>query len=222
MHAILVASWPPRRRPRLGSVGRGRGRVRARTASTARHLVGRRVACPFSPLSLTRARASPQVAGNFHFSLTKADHHVLMSVYGQRDSINVSHVIHGVSFGEPYPDMVNPLDNTPKILHEGSGYFQYYIKIVPTVYEPLRGAPLHTNQYSYTELFRTVKELDKLPAVYFHYELSPIMAKRTESRKSYSSFLTGLCAIVGGVVTMAGMVDSLLHKINRLTANSDR
>ena len=154
-----------------------------------------------------------QVAGNFHFSLTKADHHVLMSVYGQRDSINVSHIIHTVSFGEPYPDMTNPLDNTPKIIYEGSGYFQYYIKVVPTTYEPLHGEPVHTNQYSYTELFRTTHELDKLPAVYFHYELSPIMAKVTESRKSYSSFLTGLCAIVGGVFTVASMVDAALHKM---------
>ena len=96
---------------------------------------------------------------------------------------------------------------------------QYHIKIVPTTYEPLRGAPLHTNQYSYTELFRTTSQLDKLPAVYFHYELSPIMAKVTYARKSYSSFLTGLCAIVGGVFTVAGMLDSAIH---RLSGKSDR
>ena len=35
----------------------------------------------------------------------------------------------------------------------------------------------------------------------------------TESRKTYSSFLTGLCAIVGGVFTVAGMVDSALHRL---------
>jgi len=156
-----------------------------------------------------------KVAGNFHFSLAKADHHVLMSVYGKRDSINVSHVIHQISFGEPYPDMINPLDETPKMLYEGSGYFQYYIKVVPTVFEPLRGEPVHTNQYSYTELFRTTSELDKLPAVYFHYELSPIMARVTYARRPYSSFLTGLCAIIGGVVTVAGMIDSALFKLYR-------
>ena len=49
-----------------------------------------------------------RVAGNFHFSLTKADHHVLMSVYGARSSINVSHVIHSISFGETIPGMINP------------------------------------------------------------------------------------------------------------------
>ena len=52
-----------------------------------------------------------------------------MTVFRQRESINVSHVIHSVSFGEPYRGMVNPLDNQPKIIHEGSGYFQYYLKV---------------------------------------------------------------------------------------------
>ena len=50
----------------------------------------------------------------------------------------MSHIIHSISFGEVYPSMVNPLDNTPKILHEGSGYFQYHIKVRP---RPLRTQP---------------------------------------------------------------------------------
>ena len=44
-------------------------------------------------------------------------------------------------------------------------------------YVSWRRPPLHTNQFSYTELFRTTHELDKLPAVFFHYDISPIMAK---------------------------------------------
>jgi hypothetical protein len=36
-----------------------------------------------------------------------------------------------------------------------------------------------------------------MPAVYFHYEISPIMARFAEGRRSLSSFLTGLCAIIG-------------------------
>jgi len=88
---------------------------------------------------------------------------------------------------------------------------------VPTVYEPLRGPVLRTNQYSYTELFRTTEEVDKMPAVYFHYEISPIMARFAEGRRSLSSFLTGLCAIIGGVFTVAGMVDSCIHRVSRAT-----
>jgi len=156
-----------------------------------------------------------KVAGDFHFALQRADHHALMSVYHNRESLNVSHVIHSISFGEPYPGIVNPLEGQRKILSDGSGYFQYYIKVVPTVYEPLRGKHVHTNQYSYTELFRTTKDIDKLPAVHFHYEISPIMARFSESRRSLSSFLTGLCAIVGGVFTVAGIVDSCVYRLHK-------
>jgi len=163
-----------------------------------------------------------KVAGNFHFALSKSDHHVLMKVYGQKESINVSHVIHSISFGEQYPSMINPLDDTPKIVHEGSGFFQYHIKVVPTLYEPWYGAAMQTNQYSYTFLFRTTHELDKFPAVYFHYEFSPIMAKFTQTRKAYSKFLTGLCAIAGGVVALAGMVASTVHRIEALAGGGKR
>ena len=115
--------------------------------------------------------------------------------------------------------MVNPLDNQPKIVHQGSGYFQYYLKVVPTIYEYAGRPPLLTNQYSYTELFRTTHELDKLPAVFFHYDISPIMAKVTEGRRSLSTFLTGLCAIVGGVFTVAGMLDSCLFRLGKLSGS---
>lgn len=156
-----------------------------------------------------------KVAGDFHFAMQKADHHALMSVYKNRESLNVSHVIHSITFGDPYPGMHNPLEHSHKILSDGSGYFQYYIKVVPTTYEPLRGRPVITNQYSYTELFRTTKDIDKLPAVHFHYEISPIMARFSESRRSLGNFLTGLCAIVGGVFTVAGMVDACVHRIQK-------
>jgi hypothetical protein len=44
------------------------------------------------------------------------------------------------------------------------------------------------------------------------YELSPIMVKFSESTKSFAHFLTSLCAIVGGVFTVAGIVDSVLYQ----------
>ena len=114
--------------------------------------------------------------------------------------------------------MVNPLDHVPKLLDHGSGYFQYYIKVVPTIYESLWGSTTSTNQFSYTELFRTTQEVEKLPAVSFHYEISPIMARISRVRKSLGSFLTGLCAIVGGVFTVAGMVDAAIYRAGKLVS----
>ena len=44
------------------------------------------------------------------------------------------------------------------------------------------------------------------------------MASFTQSSRSLGKFLTGLCAIVGGVFTVAGMLDSCLHRLSRLAA----
>jgi len=161
-----------------------------------------------------------RVAGNFHFAMSEADHHTLMSVFRDRESLNVSHHIHSIAFGDSYPGLVNPLDGVAKDLSTGSGYFQYYIKMVPTVYEALDGAQTHTNQYSYTELFRTTKETEKMPAVYFHYEISPIMAKFVQSRRPLGHFLTTFCAIVGGVFTVAGLLDSCIHRMSKWSKSS--
>ncbi|KAI7978935.1 Endoplasmic reticulum-Golgi intermediate compartment protein 3, partial [Camellia lanceoleosa] len=45
--------------------------------------------------------------------------------------VNVSHIIHDLSFGPKYPGIHNPLDETSRILRGSSGTFKYYIKIVP-------------------------------------------------------------------------------------------
>ncbi len=44
------------------------------------------------------------------------------------------------------------------------------------------------------------------------------MARFTETRKPFGAFLTGLCAIVGGVFTLSSMVDSCLHRLQRRLA----
>jgi hypothetical protein len=41
------------------------------------------------------------------------------------------------------------------------------------------------------------------------------MVKFTEKRPSFTYFLTSLCAIVGGVFTVAGIVDSVLYNFGR-------
>lgn len=44
--------------------------------------------------------------------------------------MNVSHIIHDLSFGPKYPGIHNPLDGTSRIVHKGSGTFKYYIKVI--------------------------------------------------------------------------------------------
>ena len=160
-----------------------------------------------------------KVAGNFHVAPGKA----FQSAAGQlvhefkpfdTHTYNVSHTIHSLSFGVHYPSRVNPLDGATAILQNGSGVFQYFVKVVPTTYEPARGPKIHTHQYSVTDQFKSAHDPTKgfvLPGVFFIYDISPIMVKFTEKRTSFTHFLVSLCAIVGGVFTVSGIIDSVIY-----------
>uniref|UniRef100_A0A0A9DZ07 Endoplasmic reticulum vesicle transporter C-terminal domain-containing protein n=1 Tax=Arundo donax TaxID=35708 RepID=A0A0A9DZ07_ARUDO len=52
-----------------------------------------------------------------------------MQIFEGSSHVNVSHVIHDLSFGPKYPGIHNPLDETSRILHDTSGTFKYYIKV---------------------------------------------------------------------------------------------
>lgn len=64
--------------------------------------------------------------------------------------------------------------------------FQYYIKIVPTMYVKLNGETIHTNQFSVTRHSKSVSAASGesgMPGIFFSYELSPLMVKYTEREK---------------------------------------
>ncbi|KAJ3522645.1 hypothetical protein NM208_g12774 [Fusarium decemcellulare] len=47
-----------------------------------------------------------------------------------------------------------------------------------------------------------------IPGVFFSYDISPMkVINREEKAKTFSGFLAGLCAIVGGTLTVAAAVD---------------
>lgn len=47
-----------------------------------------------------------------------------------------------------------------------------------------------------------------IPGVFFSYDISPMkVVNREERAKSFSGFLTGLCAVIGGTLTVAAAVD---------------
>ncbi len=59
-----------------------------------------------------------------------------------------------------------------------------------------------------------------LPGVFFNYEISPILIVHTETHQSFAHFLTSTCAIVGGVLTVASLVDSILFATGRVLKRS--
>lgn len=49
------------------------------------------------------------------------------------------------------------------------------------------------------------------PAIFFRYELSPIKVRYTMSYTKWSQFMIDVCAIVGGLFTVAGIIESVLR-----------
>merc|ERR1719223_1052661 len=92
----------------------------------------------------------------------------------------------------------NPLDNSKKIIAENqnTGLFQYFVRIIPTVYSDESGNKVFTNQYTFTEKFRPLNfpkiKADGtrdpveaiLPGIFFVYELLPFMIEARYVRKS--------------------------------------
>jgi len=127
--------------------------------------------------------------------------------------INVSHVIHEMRFGPLIPGGVNPLNGLARYMLHSSGSFKYFLKIVPTTYHYKDGHSMDSNQYSVHEYFQqSVNDYDvSLPSVYFVYDLSPIAVLVVENIKSHTHFLVKVCAVVGGVVAISGMLDRFLQ-----------
>jgi len=160
-----------------------------------------------------------KVAGNFHFAPGKSFQQHHMHIHDLQPfknlNFNMSHTINRLSFGREFPGIINPLDSVTKGLDSGgdaSGMYQYFVKIVPTIYERIDGFSYSTNQFSVTEHYKPLKDQSGLPGVFFMYELSPILVKFRESRKSFPHFLTGICAIIGGVFTVSGLIDSFIYQ----------
>ncbi|KAK6156853.1 hypothetical protein DH2020_011101 [Rehmannia glutinosa] len=158
-----------------------------------------------------------KVAGNFHFAPGKSFHqqnlHLLDLLALQTESYNISHKINKLSFGDSIPGIVNPLDGVQWVQEMPNGVYQYFIKVVPTIYTNIRGHTIQSNQFSVTEHYKSSEEdhFRSLPGVFFFYDLSPIKVTFTEEHASFLHFLTHICAIVGGIFTVAGIVDSFIY-----------
>ncbi|KAG8682088.1 hypothetical protein FRC11_000266 [Ceratobasidium sp. 423] len=106
--------------------------------------------------------------------------------------------------------------------------FQYFLKVVSTEVKHLDGDIVRAHQYSVTSYERDIRvqhEFDPyrdangiktthgfegLPGAFFHYEISPMLVVHRETQKSFAHLVTSLCAIVGGVLTLASIVDSMV------------
>jgi hypothetical protein len=136
--------------------------------------------------------------------------------YSNMPEADLSHKIHRLSFGENVPYTLHPLDNINVNLLERFIMYQYFIKVVPTIYTYLNGSSILTNQFSVTNHSkRLYQRSDGLPGVFFRYDITPMRVTYKEKRKSFLHFLTGVCAIIGGMYTLASMIDSLIYQAEK-------
>ncbi|KAI8453702.1 endoplasmic reticulum vesicle transporter-domain-containing protein [Phakopsora pachyrhizi] len=134
--------------------------------------------------------------------------------------------------------IINPLDGLKAHTEESNYMFQYFLKVVGTEFRLKDGRVIKSHQYSVTQHERDLAHNSKpkasemvhltshgsagVPGVFFNYEISPMQVIHKEFRQSFAHFATSTCAIVGGVLTVAGLIDSFVYGAqNRIKGNRD-
>ncbi|XP_050367379.1 protein disulfide-isomerase 5-3-like isoform X2 [Argentina anserina] len=146
--------------------------------------------------------------------------------------MNMSHYISHLSFGRTIAPKVmsdvkrlipylgrshERLNGRSFINHRDVGAnvtIEHYLQIVKTEVITGRSNKL-IEEYEYTAHSSLIQSLN-IPVAKFHFELSPMQVLVTENEKAFSHFITNVCAIIGGVFTVAGILDSILHNTLRL------
>ncbi|KAL4566829.1 hypothetical protein LXL04_030954 [Taraxacum kok-saghyz] len=143
--------------------------------------------------------------------------------------MNMSHVISSFTFGKKVtPKMMSDLkrlrpyiENHDKLA--GNAYIntddsanvtiEHYLQVVKT--EMMSSSHRLIEDYEYTAHSSLVHAIT-IPVAKFHFDPSPMQILITESPKSFPHFITNVCAIIGGIFTVAGILDSLLYNTMRL------
>lgn len=141
-------------------------------------------------------------------------------------TLDVSHVIHGLYFGEisniktietQHPEAVlTKLHGHRKIYdmkdtpHSYTSH--YHLDIVPTIYRDHYFGETHAYQYTYNH---NTFEVYHMPVLYFNYQIGGLTVQVLPDSDSIFVFLVKLCAIVGGTYTLAVFLDNFLNSLFR-------
>lgn len=154
-----------------------------------------------------------KVPGNFHISSHSRSDRAMQDF---PEGIWLEHTIRTLSF-EPeqatgayrYPEAGSrPLEGTVSRITKPTS-FHYFLDVVPTVYS---GAVSTLRTYQYTVGGKQVPPMrGHMPVLMFSYQLSPIVVQYSSARVSFTHFLTYICAIIGGVYTVSGLISRFVY-----------
>jgi len=165
-----------------------------------------------------------RVPGNFHISAHSKSHSF------QHGALNMSHSVDSMSFGKmlsPAQQRLLPaevaqgwnvLSKTEHIASGKNTTMEHYLKVVHTTYLIGSGRGKNLETYQYTVNNNNYEDGESLPAAVFSYDVSPMQVMVQEERESFAAFLTQLCAIIGGVFTVTGLLDGLVYHGHDLIA----
>jgi len=177
---------------------------------------------------LTGSVRISRVPGNLRISAQSKDHSFNMHV------MNVSHHVDKLIFSSMRETArmrgVMPLEQRSGLLassygmHQDLATLKHYLKVVPFQYVFLDGERQHTylykanyNEYKprklewYEGKADAYVDTDLVPNAAFHYDISPVMVVVQEETQSLSSFVTKVCAVIGGIYTVVGLLDNVFY-----------
>lgn len=163
-----------------------------------------------------------KVPGTLHF-VARHDAHSFDHTW-----MNMTHLVHSFNIGtRPSPrkyqqlkrlhpagltsDWADKLHDQLFISEHTQSTHEHYLQVVLTTIEPRHSRHAGTyDAYEYTAHSHTYQS-DSIPSAKFTYDLSPIQILVQEKSRPWYQFLTTSCAIIGGVFTVAGILDALLY-----------
>ncbi|EED93395.1 predicted protein [Thalassiosira pseudonana CCMP1335] len=130
---------------------------------------------------------------------------------------NVTHYVHDITFGDPFPPGSNPLKGVHHVMDNGSGVAlaNVAVKLVPTTYKRTIYSAKETYQASVSRHIVQPETLAAqrstlLPGLMLTYDFTPLAVRHVESRENWLVFLSSLVGIVGGVFVTVGLVSGCL------------
>ncbi|KAF9428318.1 hypothetical protein BGZ94_002790 [Podila epigama] len=165
----------------------------------------------FDACRLVGSFKANKLSGNMHIT---AVGHGYPGAHLDHKQMNLTHKITELSFGELYPDIVNPLDDSFELAEKPFEAFQYFLVVVPTIYTDRYGKQLMTNQYSVSEFRKSFPEDAGVPGLFFKYDFEPLTVMITEeSSMGFGHLLVRLAGLVGGYFVTAGTVHKVLSAV---------
>ena len=162
------------------------------------------------------------VPGSFQITAGYHGHTVQQLANDRVLKLNTQHTIKELYFGEnkklqiwrkfgrQISKLSYSLNNIKKKYDPNARIYQYYLKVVPTKFLTYSSEEINNYQYTYSSFGEY--GINEISTLYFRYDLSPITVEYKQYKETFLTFFINICAIIGGIFTVTGIIDAIIHK----------